>query len=133
MDVRGLRRLNAGQPEGVKRGGAVIEKEQVRSVPFRVPRIDSLILAIEDPETVKNHRHSRHPGSLAEGSEHRLPVVQRDACEWPNVGCARAAVDAVPAVDEEFAPGTRRGERPRFGTFRIAARSGVKGVHGRKA
>jgi len=97
--------FDTGQPKSVEGGGAVIKKEDIGPGPLAMPGINSFILAVQNPEAVKNGWHTWHCGSLAELGDRSLAIVQRNAGEWPNVRTTSRAVDAIPAIDEESMAG----------------------------
>ena len=129
MDIGWLGRFHAGKFKSIECGGAVVKKQKVRSVALGMSRIDAFIFAIEDPKAIEDGRHSWHTRRLGEWCENCLAVVQRNTQERPGIGRARASVDAIPAIDEELAPGARRHERPGFGALRIAAGCRIEGIN----
>ena len=50
--------MNAGYAKSIEGGCAVVEEQDVRAVVFAVARIDSFVLAIVNPEPIKNNRHA---------------------------------------------------------------------------
>src|SRR5712691_2398598 len=58
LDVAGFSGMHAGDAEGIEGGGAIVEKQNVRSCVFTVAGIDSFVFAIVNPEPIENNRHA---------------------------------------------------------------------------
>ena len=56
--IEHLARMDRGNAEGIESGSAVVEEEDIRAGVLAVARIDAFVLAIVNPEPVKNHRHT---------------------------------------------------------------------------
>ena len=66
LDVAGFSGMHAGYAEGIEGGGAIVEKQNVGAGVFAVAGIDTFILAIVNPEPIKNNRHAGIPSCGAE-------------------------------------------------------------------
>ena len=129
VNFSGLGRLYPWQFESIKSGSAVIEEQKVSSSSAGMPSVNAFVLAIQDPEPIEHRGHARDLGRFIEGVEYCLPIVERDAREWPNVSGPGAAVDAVPAIDEKLFAGAGGSKGPGLGTLRVASRGGIKRIN----
>src|SRR5215471_19295632 len=93
-------RMHAGNPKSIKRGGAVVEKQNIRTGVFAMARVDSFVFAIVDPKSVKDDRHARVAGRRAEfiacGA---FRAIDGNAGKRPFLRSAGRAVDAIPAIN----------------------------------
>src|SRR6266478_3198998 len=98
-----------------------------------MPRINTFILAVQDPETVENGRHSPGAGCRAKTVDHRLPIIQWHAGKRPDAGASCSAVDAIPAVHKKsFTSLAGRAKGPCLSSFWVLARGGIKGINRRQ-
>src|SRR5438552_18033518 len=84
LDVASFSGMHAGYAEGIEGGGAIVEKQNVRAGVFAVAGVDTFILAIVNPESIKNNRHARKSSCgtvlVARGA---FSAIHGDAGEWP--------------------------------------------------
>src|ERR1051325_4118279 len=119
-DLRRVGVRYAGNAIRVEPRDAPIEEQQVGPRAPIVPRIDSFILAIVNPEAVENRRHPRrNGGDRAKFGLDRASGISRHAHEWVAVRPAGGPVYAVPAMDIKFGARALGGKRTRFGAFGI--------------
>src|SRR6266576_2349100 len=84
LDVAGFSGMHAGDSEGIEGGGAIVEKQNVRSCVFTVAGIDSFVFAIVNPEPIKNNRHAGIPSYGAEFiTRGAFSAIHGDAGERP--------------------------------------------------
>lgn len=133
MNFSGPGRLYSGQFESVKSGGTIIKEQQVRSGPSRMPGVNAFVLAVQDPEPIEHRGHARDLGRFIERVKYCLPIVQRDAREWPNVSSTGTAIDTIPAIDEKLFARAGGNKGPGLGTLGVASRGGIKRVNRRQS
>src|SRR5262245_21339342 len=91
--------VNTRQPEGIERLRTRIEKHEIGSCSFVMPRVDTLVLAVVDPKAIVNHRHARAVGGRGQFVEPLVAgAIHGNSRERPLVGFGGGAVDSVPAM-----------------------------------
>ena len=134
LDVAGLPGMHAGYAEGIEGGGAIVEKQNVRSCVFAVAGIDSFVFAIVNPESIKDHRHPRIASGGTEfisGGTSR--AIHGNAGERPFLRARGGTVDSVPTINMESMACFFRRRRPGFGALRIIPAGGIESINIRQS
>ena len=119
-----------GQSKGVKSRRAVVEKKKIGPCVFRVAGMNSLVLAVMNPDAVKNDRHPWHLCRQAQLVSRGVPTpIHRYPGEGPFLRVAGRAIDAVPTIDVELTPRAFRRIRPGLCSFRIVPGYGIERIH----
>src|SRR5260370_10062288 len=84
--------------ERIEGSDAAIKKEQIGLGSLGMARVDSFVLAVQNPPAIEHTGHPGHLGSEAIAIAHRLSIVQRHSSKRPDFGASRGAVDSIPAI-----------------------------------